>query len=87
MAMGSPLRLSNTVTSGIVSAIHRTEVEYIQTDAAINVGFLSLLTFRNLCSNFHHNALIFLWPLKLLVAQNTVARLYKYLIFFIATAF
>ena len=44
--MGSPLRLSNTVTSGIVSTVHRAagdlsrhlpQVEYIQTDAAINV--------------------------------------------------
>ncbi|XP_028391294.1 serine protease HTRA2, mitochondrial-like isoform X2 [Dendronephthya gigantea] len=47
VAMGSPLRLSNTVTSGIVSTVHRAagdlshrlpHVEYIQTDAAINVG-------------------------------------------------
>lgn len=46
VAMGSPLRLSNTVTSGIVSTVHRAagdlnqrlpHVEYIQTDAAINV--------------------------------------------------
>jgi S1-C subfamily serine protease len=43
VAMGSPLCLSNTVTSGIVSAVHRdlsqhlSHVEYIQTDAAINV--------------------------------------------------
>ena len=44
--MGSPLRLSNTVTSGIVSAVHRAaghlsmrlpQIQYIQTDAAINV--------------------------------------------------
>ena len=46
VAIGSPLRLSNTVTSGIVSTVHRAggdlgghsaSIEYIQTDAAINV--------------------------------------------------
>lgn len=47
VALGSPLQLQNTVTFGIVSAVarHATELgiaksrnEYIQTDAAINVG-------------------------------------------------
>lgn len=46
VAMGSPFALQNTITSGIVSSAQRpardlglpqTNVEYIQTDAAIDV--------------------------------------------------
>lgn len=47
MAMGSPFALRNTITSGIVSSAQRgskelglsnSNMDYIQTDAAIDVG-------------------------------------------------
>ncbi|EDV22717.1 uncharacterized protein TRIADDRAFT_58565 [Trichoplax adhaerens] len=44
IAMGSPLSLTNTITAGIVSTVHRevpglhSGIQYIQTDAAINDG-------------------------------------------------
>ncbi|RWS31982.1 serine protease HTRA2-like isoform X1 [Leptotrombidium deliense] len=47
IALGSPFSLTNTITAGVVSSSHRqsgdlglrnNEIEYIQTDAAINIG-------------------------------------------------
>ena len=64
VAMGSPLQLSNTITAGIVSTVHRAggeiglpnrELEYIQTDAAINVSHRV---------GFSHNIAIFQVLLK-----------------------
>jgi HtrA serine peptidase 2 len=48
IALGSPFALSNTITVGVISSmnragkelgLYRTEMDYIQTDASINIGY------------------------------------------------
>ena len=79
VAMGSPLRLSNTVTSGIVSAVHRSggdlsrhlsQIQYIQTDAAINVC-IHFLFFSVICIYRVQGKLEF--PLKVSNSQILLA--------------
>ena len=67
IAMGSPLTLSNTITAGIVSTVHRggeelglpnRDMEYIQTDAAINVSVIINSKAPMLIEGFNQSPLI-----------------------------